>query len=78
MMNKYIKNVKRIKDITIGYDSNSIDLKSDLPVTPDSHMIMFEFENDLNPISMILRTSGTEPKIKFYTEIFSRLNQDGM
>jgi len=61
--------ISRIKDITIGYDSNSIDLKSDLPVTPDSHMIMFEFENDLNPISMILRTSGTEPKIKFYTEI---------
>ena len=61
--------ISRIKDVTVGYDSNSIDLKSDLPITPDSHMIMFEFENDLNPISMILRTSGTEPKIKFYTEI---------
>jgi phosphomannomutase len=29
-------------------------------------MIMYEFENG---VSVTLRTSGTEPKIKFYTEI---------
>ena len=29
-------------------------------------MIMFEFANT---VSLTLRTSGTEPKIKFYTEL---------
>lgn len=29
-------------------------------------MIMFEFSNN---VSVTLRTSGTEPKIKFYTEL---------
>jgi phosphomannomutase len=55
-----------LKDITKGYDSTSSDGKSDLPLTPDSHMLMYEFENGC---SVTLRTSGTEPKIKFYTEI---------
>ena len=58
-----------IKDITVGYDSTVTETsdKSDvLPITPDSHMIMYEFDNGC---SVTLRTSGTEPKIKFYTEI---------
>lgn len=55
-----------IKDITVGYDSTTHDLKSLLPTTPDSEMIMFEFDNG---VSVTLRTSGTEPKIKYYTEI---------
>lgn len=55
-----------IQDVTKGYDSTAADLKSILPLTPDSHMIMFEFENG---VSVTLRTSGTEPKIKYYTEI---------
>ena len=55
-----------IKDITVGYDSTTADLKSLLPMTPDSEMIMFEFDNG---VSVTLRTSGTEPKIKYYTEI---------
>lgn len=55
-----------IKDITKGYDSSSSDLTSDLPATPESHMIMFEFDNGC---TVTLRTSGTEPKIKYYTEI---------
>jgi len=55
-----------IKDITVGYDSTTADLKSPLPTTPDSEMIMFEFDNG---VSVTLRTSGTEPKIKYYTEI---------
>ena len=59
-----------IKDITMGYDSSKEssdnDVSTALPTTPDSHMIMFEFDNG---VSVTLRTSGTEPKIKFYTEI---------
>ena len=55
-----------IKDITVGYDSTTSDKKSLLPITPESEMIMFEFANG---VSVTLRTSGTEPKIKYYTEI---------
>ena len=55
-----------LKDITMGYDSTKEDKTSDLPITASSHMIMYEFENGC---TVTLRTSGTEPKIKFYTEM---------
>lgn len=58
--------ITSVKDVTTGYWSLAPDKKSDLPLTPDSHMIMFEFANG---VTATLRTSGTEPKIKFYTEI---------
>jgi phosphomannomutase len=61
-----------IQDITKGYDSTSATGKSTLPQTPDSHMIMYEFENG---VSVTLRTSGTEPKIKYYTEIAGKPGQ---
>lgn len=64
--------IQAIKDVTLGYDSQAADLRSDLPVTPDSHMIMFEFANGC---SVTLRTSGTEPKIKFYTEMAGKPGQ---
>ena len=59
-------NVVAIKDVTMGYDSTTQDKTSDLPITPNSQMIMYEFENGC---TITLRTSGTEPKIKFYTEM---------
>lgn len=55
-----------IQDITMGYDSTTADHVCSMPRTPDSHMIMYEFANG---VTITLRTSGTEPKIKFYTEI---------
>jgi len=55
-----------IKDVTLGFDSTTADNVLDMPATPGSHMIMYEFENG---VSFTLRTSGTEPKIKFYTEL---------
>lgn len=58
--------VTRLRDITKGYDSEMSDKKSTLPLTPDSHMIMYEFDNNA---SIILRTSGTEPKIKCYSDM---------
>lgn len=58
--------VTALKDVTLGYDSSNADGSSDLPITSDSHMLMFGFANG---VSLTLRTSGTEPKIKFYTEI---------
>lgn len=64
--------VVAIKDITNGYDSTTADKSSALPATPGSHMIMFDFDNG---VSVTLRTSGTEPKIKFYTEIAGQPGQ---
>jgi phosphomannomutase len=64
--------VVAIQDITNGYDSTSTTGTSSLPQTPESHMIMYEFENG---VSVTLRTSGTEPKIKFYTEIAGKPGQ---
>jgi phosphomannomutase len=63
-----------IKDVTMGYDSTTAegDDSGKLPTTPDSHMIMYEFENGC---SVTLRTSGTEPKIKYYTEIAGAVGQ---
>lgn len=60
--------VTRVRDITLGFDSAMPDKKSTLPLTPEAHMIMYEFDNDC---SIILRTSGTEPKIKCYSEMSS-------
>ncbi|XP_050524981.1 phosphopentomutase isoform X2 [Daktulosphaira vitifoliae] len=58
--------VKSIRDLTIGYDSSTSDHKPILPVSKSSQMITFNFENGL---IATLRTSGTEPKIKYYAEI---------
>lgn len=60
--------IKCIKDITLGYDSSNTSNgnAADLPATPEAHMIMYEFDNGC---TVTLRTSGTEPKIKFYTEM---------
>ena len=58
--------VKRIVDVTLGRDTAASDGRSELPVTADSHMLMFACANG---VSLTLRTSGTEPKIKYYTEI---------
>ncbi|KAE8294799.1 Glucose 1,6-bisphosphate synthase [Larimichthys crocea] len=54
-----------VRDVTTGYDNSQPDLRSVLPVTSSSHMITFTLQNG---IVATLRTSGTEPKIKFYTE----------
>lgn len=53
------------RDLTVGYDSSKSDLKPTLAVSSSSQMITFRLENDC---LITLRTSGTEPKIKYYTE----------
>ncbi|XP_078369172.1 phosphopentomutase-like [Oculina patagonica] len=55
-----------IRDLTAGYDSTKPDNKPILPVSKSSQMITFYFENGC---VATLRTSGTEPKIKYYTEL---------
>ncbi|KFM74287.1 Phosphoglucomutase-2, partial [Stegodyphus mimosarum] len=60
--------VKDVRDLTTGYDSRRRDQTAVLPYGPFQQMITFYFENGCE---MTLRTSGTEPKIKYYTEIIS-------
>ncbi|KOC68335.1 Phosphoglucomutase-2 [Habropoda laboriosa] len=55
-----------IRDLTTGYDNTKPENKAVLPVSQSSQMITFTFKNG----SIItLRTSGTEPKIKYYSEL---------
>jgi len=62
---KYV--VTSVRDLmTPGYDSSQPDQKAILPVSCSSQMITFTFENGL---VATLRTSGTEPKIKYYAEL---------
>ncbi|XP_048120897.1 glucose 1,6-bisphosphate synthase isoform X1 [Alosa alosa] len=58
-------NIVNVRDVTTGYDSSQPDQKCVLPVTKSSQMVTFTLQNG---IVATLRTSGTEPKIKFYTE----------
>ncbi|XP_029026198.1 glucose 1,6-bisphosphate synthase isoform X2 [Betta splendens] len=57
--------VVHVRDVTTGYDSSQPDLRSVLPVSRSSQMITFTLQNG---VVATLRTSGTEPKIKYYTE----------
>jgi len=54
-----------VRDLTTGFDNTKKDLKATLPVSKSSHMITFWLDNG---VVITLRTSGTEPKIKYYTE----------
>lgn len=54
-----------VRDLTTGYDDTKLDKKATLPVSKSSHMITFWLDNG---VVITLRTSGTEPKIKYYTE----------
>ncbi|KAK7575763.1 hypothetical protein V9T40_012049 [Parthenolecanium corni] len=57
-----------IRDLTDGYDSSMPDNKPILPVSKSSQMITFTFDNGF---ICTIRTSGTEPKIKYYSELIS-------
>ena len=54
-----------VRDLTSGYDSSTPDNKAEFPTDPDSQMITFTFDNGA---IATLRTSGTEPKLKYYAE----------
>ncbi|XP_060589503.1 glucose 1,6-bisphosphate synthase-like [Ruditapes philippinarum] len=57
--------IKHVRDLTVGFDNSQPDNKPMLPVSASSEMITFTFENGC---VATIRTSGTEPKIKYYTE----------
>ncbi|KAL3269659.1 hypothetical protein HHI36_008721 [Cryptolaemus montrouzieri] len=64
--------IKSVRDLTTGYDDSQPDKKAVLPVDPSSQMITFYFTNGL---VVTLRTSGTEPKVKYYTEMCATPDQ---
>lgn len=58
--------VERIRDVTVGFDSAEIDGKCKFPLSPSSQMVTLWFKNRA---VITLRTSGTEPKLKWYAEM---------
>ncbi|KAL6110055.1 pgm2 [Pungitius sinensis] len=58
--------ISAVRDLTTGYDSNQPGNKAVLPTSSSSQMITFTFSNGG---VATMRTSGTEPKIKYYTEL---------
>ncbi|XP_068975326.1 glucose 1,6-bisphosphate synthase [Bombus flavifrons] len=61
---KYI--IIGVRDLTTGYDNTKPENTAVLPTSKSSQMITFTFKNGL---VITLRTSGTEPKIKYYSEL---------
>lgn len=61
--------IKNIRDLTTGFDDTQPDNKAVLPTSSSSQMITFYFENSC---VITIRTSGTEPKIKYYSELCSK------
>lgn len=64
-----------VRDLTTGYDTCYDDKKARLPVSKSSQMITFKFGNGL---VATLRTSGTEPKIKYYTELCADVSEQNV
>lgn len=64
--------IDHIRDLTMGYDSEQPDKKAVLPVSASSHMITYTFANGC---VATLRTSGTEPKLKYYVELAGKVGQ---
>lgn len=67
--------IARLKDITEGYDSSEQDKKlRALPLDKSGQMLSFELdvqdkpEKGLDGLRGTVRTSGTEPKCKYYLE----------
>nr|UEK51467.1 Pgm-2a-like protein [Parasacculina yatsui] len=64
--------VVSVRDLTTGHDTSREDGLADLPTCPNSQMITFTFRNG---VVLTLRTSGTEPKIKWYAELCGAVGQ---
>mmetsp|Transcript_4692 Transcript_4692/g.7048 ORF Transcript_4692/g.7048 Transcript_4692/m.7048 type:complete len:616 (+) Transcript_4692:886-2733(+) len=58
--------IKHVRDLMNGYDSQQPDNRAILPVSSSSPMTTFYFENGA---VVTLRGSGTEPKLKYYSEL---------
>ncbi|KAH8418392.1 hypothetical protein KR222_008472 [Zaprionus bogoriensis] len=58
--------IESVRDLTTGYDSSTADKKAVLPADEKTQMLTFNFKNGF---SITMRTSGTEPKLKYYAEL---------
>ncbi|KAG5286304.1 hypothetical protein AALO_G00013360 [Alosa alosa] len=58
--------VTAVRDLTTGFDSSQPSNTAVLPTSKSSQMVTFTFANGG---VATMRTSGTEPKIKYYTEL---------
>jgi phosphomannomutase len=58
--------IASVRDLTTGIDTSQPNEKALLPCSKSSQMITFTFKNGA---VVTLRTSGTEPKIKYYAEL---------
>lgn len=65
--------IKNIRDLTTGYDDTQPNKKAILPTSKSSQMITFYLDNGC---VITIRTSGTEPKIKYYSELCSKPGAD--
>lgn len=63
--------VKRVRDLNNSFDSATRDRRPSLPCSSSSFMVTFFVDND---ITLTFRTSGTEPKIKYYSEIVAKFS----
>lgn len=61
--------ITSIRDLTTGRDTAQPDGLARLPSSKSSQMITFSFDNGA---VVTLRTSGTEPKIKYYAEMCAK------
>lgn len=61
--------IASIRDLTTGRDTAQPDGLARLPSSKSSQMITFSFNNGA---VVTLRTSGTEPKIKYYAEMCAK------
>ncbi|KAJ8674222.1 hypothetical protein QAD02_005484 [Eretmocerus hayati] len=64
--------ITSIRDLTTGYDNTKPGNRAVLPVSKSSQMITFTFKNGL---VTTIRSSGTEPKIKYYNELCASPDQ---
>lgn len=58
--------IASVRDLTTGVDTSQPNRQTLLPSSKSGQMITFSFENGA---VITLRTSGTEPKIKYYAEM---------
>lgn len=59
-------NVRHVRDLSTGLDTSQADKKAKLPLSASSPMLTFTLDNG---VTLTIRSSGTEPKIKWYSEI---------
>ena len=63
-----------VRDVTKGTDTSLPDgVQSHLPATPEAEMVTVYFENGA---TVTVRASGTEPKVKYYSELSSKISRE--